>query len=171
MFCPVPKGEGVCANVLFVVLVRNTNLFFVYVPSGFGGLAHEPHVPTTRTISPHQRPAPMASVPTGGPIPPPAAAAPKAAPAAAAAAAYDICCCNTRHLQSTDANPADATPPCAIDLSSEMSKYNASDRLAGASHATAAVLTPGSTTTRTQVNIAANFGQEMSPVWANFAKF
>ena len=43
--------------------------------------------------------------------------------------------------------------------------------MAGASHATAAVLTPGSATTRTKVNIAAALGQKVSPVWANFMKF
>ena len=72
-----------------------------------------------------------------------------------------------QHLQPAAAIPGVETPP-AIDLSSKRSKDNASDRLAGASHATAAVHIPGSTTTHTKVNVAATFGQEMSPVWANF---
>ena len=45
------------------------------------------------------------------------------------------------------------------------------DRLAGVSHATAAVLIPGSTTVHTKVNVAATFGQKVAPVWANFTKF
>ena len=49
-------------------------------------------------------------------------------------------------------------------------KY-ASDLPAGGSHATAAVLSPGSTTTHTKVNVTATFGQKMSPVWAYFKKF
>ena len=63
-----------------------------FFPRGFRGLGHEPHVPTTRTILPHQRPGPMASVPTGGPLPLASAAAPRtaAAAAAASAAASDI---------------------------------------------------------------------------------
>ena len=74
-----------------------------------------------------------------------------------------------QHLQPAAAIPAAATPP-AIDLPSERAKYSAGDRLAGACHATAAVLSPGSTTTRTKVNVAATFGQKMSPVWTNLTK-
>ena len=75
-------------TIFFVVLVPNANLFFVLLPSGFRGLAHEPHVPTTRTffILPHQRPSPVSSVPTGGPLTPSDVTAPTAAAAAAAAA-------------------------------------------------------------------------------------
>ena len=38
-----------------------------------------------------------------------------------------------------------------------------SDILAAASHATAAAVTPGSTSTHMTVNVAATFGQKMSP--------
>ena len=54
------------------------------------------------------------------------------------------------------------------------SKYNvstSSDILAAASHATAAaVLIPGSSSTHMKVNVAATFGQTMSPVWVYFTK-
>ena len=54
------------------------------------------------------------------------------------------------------------------------SKYNAStssDILAAASHATAAaILVPGSTSALMKVNVAAIFGQKMSPVWVYFTK-
>ena len=71
------------------------------------------------------------------------------------------CCCNTGCCN---------TPSCYRSVI-QRSKHNVSDRLAGASHATAAVLTPGSTTTRMKVNVAATFGQNMSPVWANIRTF
>ena len=46
-----------------------------------------------------------------------------------------------------------------------------SDILAAAFRATAAaVLIPGSTLTHMKVNVAATFGQKMSPVWACFTK-
>ena len=89
----------------------------------------------------------MASVPTAGPPPPSAAGTPSAAatPAAAAAAAA----------------PATAAPVPAIDPSSEESKDNGSDLLAGASHTSAEVLIIlGSTVTHSKVkNVAATFGQ------------
>ena len=54
------------------------------------------------------------------------------------------------------------------------SKDNASTRidiLVPASHATAAaVLIPVSTSTHMKVNVAATFGQKMSPVWAYFTR-
>ena len=59
-------------------------MFSRFLPSGFRRLAHESHAPTTGTILPHERPAAMASVPTGGPLPP-SAAMPTAGAAAAAA--------------------------------------------------------------------------------------
>ena len=49
-------------------------------------------------------------------------------------------------------------------LSSEESKYNASGLLVGVSHATAAVLAPGSTTTHTEVTVAATLGHNMPRV-------
>ena len=84
----------------------------------------------------------MASVPTGGPPPPSAAATPD------------------------DARPA-AAISAVIDLSSDQSKDNARDLLVGTAHVTAAVFIPGTTTAQTKVNLAATFGQKMSPVcWA-----
>ena len=65
--------------------------------------------------------------------------------------------------------PAGATPAAAIPyllaiyLSREVSKSNASGLLAGASHATAAVLAPGSTTIHTKVAVAATLGHKMPP--------
>ena len=48
---------------------------------------------------------------------------------------------------------------------------SSSDILTAASHATAAaVLTPGSASTHMELNVAATFGQKMSPVWAYFTK-
>lgn len=97
---------------------------------------------------PHQRPGAMASVPTGGPRPPSAAPTPAAAappPAAARPAAAVL---------------AAATP--SIDLSSEGSKDNAGDRLAGF---------PSPTTTHMKVNVGATFVQKMPPVWACITKF
>ena len=136
-------------------------LFFIFLlPSGFrGSAASGPHNPTTHYYQHylhHQRPGPMASVPKGGPPPPPAAAPAAATPGAAAtpAAAAPV------------AAPAAAITP-AIDLSSEEGKDNASDLLAGS----VAVFIPGSTTTHTKVNVAAAFGQKMSPAWAYFTKF
>ena len=52
-------------------------------------------------------------------------------------------------------------------LSSKDNASTSSDILAAASHATApAVLIPGSTSTHLKVNVAATFGQRISPVWA-----
>ena len=85
--CPVLKIEGKCADVFVVVILC---FDFVFL-SGFRGPAHEPHVPTTYTILPHQRPAPMAPVQTGGPPPPSAAAMPAATAAAAAATPAAAC--------------------------------------------------------------------------------
>ena len=59
------------------------------------------------------------------------------------------------YLKPTAAIPAAATSP-ASDLQSERTKCNAVDRLAGASHATTAVLVPGSTTVRMKVNVDAS---------------
>ena len=56
-------------------------------------------------------------------------------------------------------------------LSSTENASTSSDILAAASHATAAaVLISGSTSTHMKVNVAATFGQKMSPVWAYFTK-
>ena len=111
MCCPVLKGEGMCADVFFfLILIR-----FRFFPSGFRGPAHELHMPTTHIILPHHRPAPMASVPAGGPTPPFDVATPAAAAAAAGTATSDA------------AIPAAATP--ASDLSSEESKDNTSHHL------------------------------------------
>ena len=56
-------------------------------------------------------------------------------------------------------------------LSSKGNASTSSDILAAASHATApAVLIPSSTSTHMKVNVAATFGQKMSPVWAYFTK-
>ena len=57
-------------------------------------------------------------------------------------------------------------------LSSEDNAGTSSGILVAASHATAAaVLIPGSTSTHMKkVNVAAIFGQKMSPVWAYFTK-
>ena len=148
----------------------------MFFPSGFRGPAasgSEVHIPTTRTNLVHQRPDPMASVPTGGPPP------------------CLSCCCDSRSSSSSSSSskqhlllqhlPAAAVPAAvtkaavrtpAIDLSSEESKDNTTSGLsAGVSHAAAAVLIPGSTTIHTKVNVAATFGQKMSPVWAYSTKF
>ena len=100
-------------------------------------------VPTTHTILLYQRLGRMASC---GSPPPRAAATPGAAAIHA------------------------ATTP-----SIEARKYNAStssDILAAACYATAAaaVLIPGSISTHMKVNVAATFGQKMSPIWAYVAK-
>ena len=63
--------------------------FSRYFPSGFRGLALS-HNTNTHKILPLQRPPPMASVPTGGPLPPAAATA-TAAPAAPVAAIPGAC--------------------------------------------------------------------------------
>ena len=56
-------------------------------------------------------------------------------------------------------------------LSSKDNARTSSDFLAAASHATtAAVLIPGSTSTHMKVNVAATFGQKMSPIWAYVTK-
>ena len=73
-------------------------------------------------------------------------------------------------VASVAAIPAAVTTP-AVDLSSEENNYNASVLLAGAFHAAAAVLMPGSTTTHTKVNVAVTLGQKMPPVCAYFPKF
>ena len=53
--------------------------------------------------------------------------------------------------------------------SSKDNANTSSDTLEAASHATAAaVLNLGSTSTHLKVNVAATFGQKMSPVWAYF---
>ena len=153
MCYPVLKGEGICADVFSRCTCAVSSLF-IFPLSGFRGLPHEPHAPTTGTKFQQKRPALMASVPTGGLLPLSAAAAPKAA---AARAASDICCCNTRYLQPAAALRGIATPG-SFDLSSERSNYNSSDRLSVVSHDTAAIFTLGSTTTRTKVNIATTFG-------------
>ena len=156
--CVVPtKGEeGICAAVFFFCTI---NLFFVSFPSGFRGPAHEPHIPTTHTI-PHQRlPSRLVSPHVLLPLRRPQQQQPQQRQHLL-----------LQHLQPASAIPAAATPP-AIGLSSEKSNDSASDRLAGAPPVTAAVLIPGSTTTHTKVNVAATFGQKMSPVWANFRKF
>ena len=71
MYCPVLKGERICADAFFSLYLYCTSTVNKipprFFPSGIRGLAHEPHVPTTRIILPHQRPAPMASVPISGP--------------------------------------------------------------------------------------------------------
>ena len=54
-------------------------------------------------------------------------------------------------------------------LSSNDNASTSSDILAAASHATAAAVhIPGSTSTHMKVNVAATFGQKVSPVWAYF---
>ena len=56
-------------------------------------------------------------------------------------------------------------------LSSKDNASTRSDILEAACHATAAaVLIPGSTSTHKKVNVAATFGQKMSPIWAYFTK-
>ena len=56
-------------------------------------------------------------------------------------------------------------------LSSKDSASTSSDILAAGSHATAAAaIIPGSASTHMEVNVAATFGQKMSPVWAYFTK-
>ena len=56
-------------------------------------------------------------------------------------------------------------------LSSKDNAGTSSNILAAASHATAAaVLIPVSTSTHMKVNVAATFGQKMSPVWAYFTR-
>ena len=56
-------------------------------------------------------------------------------------------------------------------LSSKGNASTSSDILAAASNDTAAaVLIPGSTSTRMKVNVGATFGQKMSAVWAYFTK-
>ena len=82
---------------------------------------------------------------------------------------WDVfCCCDARSSSGSSA----AAPVPAIDLSSEESKDNASDLLAGASHTSAEVLIiSGSTATHSKVNVDATFGQEMSPALAYFTKF
>ena len=56
-------------------------------------------------------------------------------------------------------------------LSIKDNASTSSDILLAASHATAAaVLMPGSTSTHMKVNVAATFGQKMSPVWSYFTK-
>ena len=56
-------------------------------------------------------------------------------------------------------------------LSSKDNASTSSDVLPAASHATAAsVLIPGSTSTSMKVNVAATFGEKMSPVWAYLSK-
>ena len=56
-------------------------------------------------------------------------------------------------------------------LSSKFNASTSSDILAPASHDTAAaVLIPGSTSTHMKVNVAATFGQKMSPISAYFTK-
>ena len=82
------------------------------------------------------------------------------------------CHWNTRYLQPAAAIPAIANTSILLSICHlKGATYSASDRLTGASHATASVLTPVSTTTHTKVNVAATSGQKMSPVWANFTKF
>ena len=73
------------------------------------------------------------------------------------------------------ATPGAAAIHAATTPSIEARKYNAStssDILAAACYATAAaaVLIPGSISTHMKVNVAATFGQKMSPVWAYFTK-
>lgn len=96
----------------------------------------------------------MGSALTGRLQPPSAAATPvAAAPAAATPAAF--------------ASPSAATS-AIIEMSSEESKDYASDLLTPPAMA-AAVLIPCSTTS-TQMNVAAIFGQKIYPVWAYFSK-
>ena len=66
MCCPILKAEGICADVF--LRCTYCKFVFLFFPSGFLGLAHEPYITTTHTILPQQRPAPMASVPIGGPL-------------------------------------------------------------------------------------------------------
>ena len=74
----------------------------------------------------------------------------------------------------TAAARAAATPGAAAihaaehPLSSNDCANTSSDILAAAT--AAAVLIPGSTSTHMKVNVAATFGQKMSPVWAYFTK-
>ena len=69
------------------------------------------------------------------------------------------------------ATPGTAAIYAAATPSSKDNANTSSDILAEASHATAAaVLIPGSTSTHMKVNVAATFGQKMSPVWAYFTK-
>ena len=122
MCCPVLKGEGIGADVLFrctcTVKIRQY-IFFprFFFPSGFRGLANEPHAPTTRPIFPHQRPTPMANYllllrRPQQQQPQPQQQQQQHLISAAATPGY---------LQSAAAIPAIATPP-ANDLSSERSK-------------------------------------------------
>ena len=58
-----------------------------------------------------------------------------------------------------------------LALSRKSNASTTSDILAAGSHATAAAaLIPGSASTHMEVNVAATFGQKMSPVWAYFTK-
>ena len=76
-----------------------------------------------------------------------------------AAATPAACCCNTGCCNTSCYRSV---------IRKEQKKI---DRLAGASHATTAVLIPGSTTTHKKVNVATTFGQKMSHTWAIFTIF
>ena len=84
------------------------------------------------------------------------------------------CCCNARsssHNSTCCYNTrcCGNTRCCNTLLSIKCNASTSSDILAAASHSTAAaVLIPGSTSTHMKVNVAATFGQKMSPVWAYF---
>ena len=159
------KGVRICVEVFFFCSIIRLRLFFLDCV-GQLLLHHEAHVPTTHTVLLHQRSAPMASVPTGGQTP-------LLPPLGRAQLQQQKQHLLLQHLPAAAAVPTAATKAAAIpaavttraiDLPSEECKDNASDLLAGASDATAAVLIPGSTTTHTKVNVAAIFGQKMSPV-------
>ena len=127
--CPTRKGEGVTYVRTFHVMGLFS--FFVLLDS-VGQPMHHTYIPTTHTISPQQRPAPMASVPTGGP--PPLLPADTMPAAAAGVTAADA-----------EATAFAAARPPSIDLLSKGSKDEASDRLARVSNAAAAaVLITGS---------------------------
>ena len=121
----------------------------------------------------------MASVSTGDPLPASAAAVaaptppppPTPTPTPPEAASY-ICRGNTRYLQSA-AKKDRPSQHLLLRMICHPKGANTTPVVVrqGLSHATAAVLTPGSTTTRTKVSFAATLGQKASPVWANFTKF
>ena len=87
--CVVPYKGDAYAFMCFLLY------FFSRFLLRFLGPAHEPHTPTNHTIWPHQRPAPMASVPTGG-LPPTSFCCCDAR--SSSSSSSSICCCNTCNL-------------------------------------------------------------------------
>ena len=140
-------------------------LFFS--PSGFRGLAREPHLPTTRTLC-H----------TNGPL---------RWLQSRLADHYHVLLLLRRPQQQQQqqqhlTSAAATRGTCSLLVQYRLLQHlqlsichpkgtRGTPYLAGASLATAAVVTPGATTTRTKATVTATFSQKLSPVWANFTKF